>query len=58
MERGAWTDWVFHVKWSYGPDGVLEVWKNSQKIVTKSGPNTFNDARGPYMKMGIYKGCA
>ena len=55
-ERGVWTDWVIRVKWSYGPDGLLQVWKNSEKVVDQKGPNTFNVARGPYFKMGLYKG--
>ncbi len=53
---GVWTDWVFHVKWSYEKDGLLEVWKNGKRLVEQRGPNCFNDAKGPYFKMGIYKG--
>jgi len=54
--RGEWTDWVFHVKWSYEDDGLLEIWQNDILIITRNGPNCFNDAKGPYFKMGIYKG--
>ena len=53
--KGVWTDFVFHVKWSYKSDGLLEVWRNGNLIVTEKGPNTYNDAVGPYFKMGIYK---
>ncbi|UCG59171.1 MAG: polysaccharide lyase [Phycisphaerales bacterium] len=53
---GVWTDWVVHVKWSHGSDGILGVWKNGQKVVTQGGPNAFNDKKGPYFKMGLYKG--
>ncbi len=53
---GVWTDWVVHVKWSYEPDGILRVWKDGQKVIDQSGPNTFNDAEGPFFKMGLYKG--
>ena len=55
-ETGVWTDWVFHVKWSYESDGLLEIWKNGVKVVDRDGPNCFNDALGPYFKMGIYAG--
>jgi hypothetical protein len=55
-ERGVWTDWVVRVKWSYGPDGVLKVWKNDRIVIDQDGPNTFNDAQGPFFKMGLYKG--
>ncbi len=54
--RGVWTDWVVHVKWSYGPDGFLQVWKDGDKVIDQDGPNAFNDAHGPYFKMGLYKG--
>lgn len=53
--KEQWVDWVFHVKWSYGSDGLLEVWKNGKLVVKKVGPNTYNDLTGPYIKVGIYK---
>lgn len=53
--RGAWTDWVVHARWSYKPDGLLEIWKNGEKIVRKDGPNTYNDRYGLRFKIGIYK---
>ena len=53
---GVWTDWVVHVKWSYESDGILEVWKNEKKLIRQKGPNAFNDSKGPYFKMGLYKG--
>ena len=54
-EREKWTDWVFHVKWSYEEDGLLEIWKNGIRVFTRSGPIGFNDDAGVYMKTGIYK---
>jgi hypothetical protein len=53
---GVWTDWVIHVKWSYDSEGFLKVWKNGAKVVDQEGPNAFNDKKGPYFKMGLYKG--
>ena len=55
VPKGDWTDWVFHVKWSHKSDGLVEVWKNGQLVVRKTGPNTYNDKKGPYFKIGIYK---
>ena len=55
-QRNIWTDWVMHIKWSYGPDGILQVWKSGEKVIDHNGPNAFNDAKGPFFKMGIYKG--
>jgi len=55
-KRGAWTDWVFHMKWSPKSDGLIQVWQNGKKVVDSAGPIAFNDARGPYFKFGLYKG--
>jgi hypothetical protein len=57
-ETGTWTDWVIHVRWSYTPFGFLRVWKNGELIIDKTGPNCYNDEKGPYFKMGLYKGWA
>jgi hypothetical protein len=55
-QRGVWTDWVVHVKWSYKPDGFLQVWRDGRQVINQNGPNAFNDATGPFFKMGLYKG--
>lgn len=52
---GKWTDWVIHYKPSFGPNGVLQVWKDGALVVDHYGPNAMDDQRGPYFKMGIYK---
>jgi hypothetical protein len=52
---GEWTDWVFRIKWAYDGSGVLQVWKNGAVVATRNGGNTYNDVRGPWFKMGIYK---
>jgi Polysaccharide lyase len=54
--REEWTDWVMHAKWSYLDDGLIEIWRNGVQIVNSSGPNCFNDERGGYFDIGIYKG--
>ncbi len=53
--RGAWTDWVFHVRWSHTDAGLTRVWKNGALVATRKGPNTYNDEVGPILKIGIYK---
>jgi len=45
--------WVFHIKWSHKPDGLLEVWKDGKLVVRKTGPNTYNDERVPFLKWGL-----
>ncbi|MDB5287246.1 MAG: hypothetical protein JWR05_2195 [Mucilaginibacter sp.] len=50
-----WTDWVFHIKFSYKADGLVEIYKNGKKVISRQGPNVFNDAKLPYWKVGVYK---
>jgi hypothetical protein len=54
-DTNKWTDWVFRVRWSYGSDGELQVWKNGKEVVNRKGPIGYNDRKMPYFKMGIYK---
>jgi hypothetical protein len=55
-QTGKWTDVVFHVKWSYDSSGLFEVWKDGKLEVSRTGPTYYNDERGPYLKIGMYKG--
>jgi hypothetical protein len=55
VDKSKWTDWVFHIKFRYDSTGILEVWKNKTKILLREGPNSYNDKRFPYFKIGIYK---
>jgi len=41
VDKNKWNDWVFHIKFSYKADGILEVWKNKKKVLEHSGPNFF-----------------
>lgn len=53
-----WTDWVVHVKWSAGADGLVEIWKNGVPVPgfnPKNGKSTFSNSTRHYMKIGIYK---
>lgn len=52
---GKWTDWLFHINFSYQSDGVLEVWKNGKLKYSQYGPNSYNDKKYPFFKFGIYK---
>ena len=54
-QRGVWTDWVVHVKWSYQSNGFLEIWQNGKKVVDYKGPNSYNDKGNNYFQWGIYK---
>ncbi len=52
---GTWTDWVIHVVWSYESDGLLQVWRDGDMVVDRTGPNCSNDERGPHPAFGVYK---
>jgi Polysaccharide lyase len=59
-ETGRWIDWVVHVKWSTGNDGVLDVWKDGQPVPGFSGKHGRTDdfgdeVHGDYMVIGVYK---
>jgi hypothetical protein len=54
FRKGAWTDWVFHIRWSYKTDGLVEIWQDGKAALTHPGPNCYNDPNGPYFKIGIY----
>ena len=53
--RGQWTDWVVHGKWSSHEDGLLEIWKNGEQIVKRTGPNCRRTAMNFAFKFGVYK---
>lgn len=55
VDKDKWNDWVFHIRFSYQSDGLVEIWKNKQKKFSLQGPNSFNDKHYPYFKIGIYK---
>ncbi len=54
VEKGKWTDWVFHIKWNYDGNGYTQIWKDGEMVLNLTGPNCFNDKVGPYLKFGVY----
>lgn len=55
LDKGRWVDWVVNARWSYGPDGLVQVWKDGKRVVRKEGMNTYRDRLGLRFKVGIYK---
>lgn len=57
--KGQWHKWIVHYKRSLGSDGLIELWVDGQKKVTRTGANTnlYNGVIDPtgYFKFGIYK---
>jgi|GEM_PF-2435089 len=54
VEKGAWTEWLIHTRWSSEADGITRVWVNGNKLVEDFGPNAHRDLTGPYLKAGVY----
>lgn len=62
-DKGRWTDWVMHVKWTKESDGFLRLWKNSTQVIGGSAAHQWEDRPtywdtpySPNFKMGMYKG--
>ena len=53
---GQWIDMVYHLRYSTGTDGLVEVWMNGKKVVTYSGPAADPSAKNAfYHKIGLYR---
>ena len=58
----AWYDWVFRYRPSAESDGIVEAWRNGEKIFEQLGANRFlldqcGEPATPqtYLKVGIYR---
>lgn len=56
--RGRWTDWVMEVNWQGpGKGGWLKLYKEDKLVIDYKGTTWYDGKeRGPYFKMGLYKG--
>jgi hypothetical protein len=55
FEKGRWTDWVIHARWSAKADGFWTIWKDGVEVVNERGIVTqYPEALGPYAKFGQY----
>jgi hypothetical protein len=55
VETGSWEEWVFRIKFSYQNKGRIQLWRKGKLVLDYNGPNYYNDKKGPFFKMGIYK---
>lgn len=57
VRRGAWTDLVFHVRWSTGQDGFVEAWLDGRPFTggKKYGPTLYSPVSN-YLRLGLYRG--
>lgn len=54
LEKGKLVDIEVIAKWAYDSAGITKIFKDGVPIYMASGPNCYNDAKGPYPKIGIY----
>ena len=57
VQRGTWTAWVIHARWSPGTNGLLQIWKDGRLVLDRPGPNVYGTIGveyTPYLKTGIY----
>lgn len=52
--KDAWYQYVFHIKHATGSGGLVEVWQNGEKVISKTGKSA-DSATQPNWKIGIYK---
>lgn len=53
---GRWMDMLYHIRYSAGSDGLVEVWADGAKVVSYSGPAADPNAKDAfYNKIGLYR---
>lgn len=52
---GQWHDFVVQAKWSWQPDGFVNIWWNNQQIVEYRGPVGYRRKTGAQFKFGLYR---
>lgn len=55
IKKGRWFDFVEHIKWSHGSDGIRELWENGVKVGTYHGQTLPIKSRFEY-RAGLYEG--
>lgn len=58
VQRGRWYKFQYIVNFDPFGAGHLVVIQDGRTVVDYHGPIGFNDARGPYVKMGLYRASA
>jgi hypothetical protein len=57
VQPGKWVSWVVHARWSAGPEGLVQIWKDGKVVLEHKGANVYTDIGveyTPYLKTGIY----
>ena len=49
----VWYNFMYHIKWSSGSDGLFQAWLNGQQVMNYSGPNLYV-GESCYLKLANY----
>jgi len=55
LERGKWTEYLLHVKFSDSNDGFVELWQDGEQVVPLTYHPTLDKGDYAYLKQGIYR---
>ncbi len=56
LVRGAWHDFVFHVRWSPAVNhGFVELWYDGEQVLDRLDAATMYEGEGVYLKQGLYR---
>ncbi|WP_225444182.1 polysaccharide lyase [Echinicola arenosa] len=53
--KDTWNEFVIHVVHAESSKGLIEIWRNGEKVLTYNGPNNYDEGKLPTWKLGIYK---
>lgn len=53
VQKNVWYDFLYHVRWSSGADGVFDGWVNGVQKLQHRGP-TLYAGQGVYLKLACY----
>jgi hypothetical protein len=56
LRLGHWVDMVYHLRYSTGDDGRIEVWMDGRRVVSYAGPTASEKGAARfYHKVGLYR---
>ena len=53
VQKNYWYDFVYHVRWSSGSDGLFYAWVNGKLVLQHQGPTLYS-GQGVYLKLANY----
>jgi len=55
IERGHWYQMKVEIRFDPDGQGIINIWRDGEQLAHYEGGVGYNDAVGPYWKMGIYR---